>query len=366
MECPQCHVQIQGKSLTRNSSYSTMVQCITKIRNLLNGIPNTQQPKDEAVNVLMSILDGVTEMNDTQISDEIAENVMEPKKKRVKEFKAKNVEESRTAVYANTKPKPKSNSKTKSETDTKLELKTKPEACTKLEIKTKPEADTKLQLKTKPAAKSKSDKPPTKESKQVVSSSGKSIKRYGLLLTGLSEDQKAIVHSNLQDLSKIANGVSFRIIKDYTPEHVTHIICACAPKSHCPRTLKYLLGIAGKSWIVSFDWILESIESGKILKEDRFVVTGDEAVKCDTNACEKSRADPGKLFTGHEFYLQGSFTFGGPSKTDLTNLIQLSGGSICKKAGPDSIIISDSQEFKKGEYPYTWLFDAISCYELRR
>lgn len=301
MECPQCGVQIPLKSLTRNSSYSTMVQCITKIRNLLNG--RKEDDSKQQAEVLVSILDGV--INEEKEKENIG-----------------------VEKEAKTKRKPEINEPKKEEKKIKSSAK----------LPVIKETTAKLQ----------------------------NLKRYGLLLTGLSEDQKATIQSNLQKLTRISNGIPFKVIKDYSPEHVTHIICACAPKSHCPRTLKYLLGISGKSWVVSFNWILESIEAGKILKEEGYVVVGDEAVKCDTNACEKSRADPGKLFTGYSFYLNGSFTSGGPSKADLSNLIQLSGGTMAKKLSDlGVIIISDSQEFRKGEYPYTWLFDSISCYELK-
>lgn len=320
-ECPQCGVKIQGKSLTRNSSYSTMVQCITKIRNLLNGVPNTPVPKEdpkEQEDVLISILDGIIE------GDEKENKIEEPGRSA----------EKRKSVYEEKKPNAK---KVK---EPKLDAKAKVES--KLDTST-------TDVKTKNPLIKQSSKP----------------KRYGLLLTGLSDDQKATIQSNLQNLSKLSGGLPFKIIKDYSADQVTHIICACAPKSHCPRTLKYLLGIAGKSWVVSFEWILESIERGTILREEPFVVVGDEAVRCDTNACEKSRNDPGKLFDGHEFYLNGSFTGPGPSKTDLNNLIQLAGGIVTKKPLPKCFIISDSNELKKDEYPYTWLFDSVSFYKMQ-
>ena len=235
-ECPQCGVQIQGKSLTRNSSYATMVQCVSKIKNLLNGTTEqsqsllAQQEKQDKVkeetDLLMTILDGIID------EDEGKENIVESRNNLPIVKKSSNVI-------------PKIN-------------------------KNKKVIEAKLPKKKRISSESE-----TVPSGKIATKQ----KRFGLLLTGLSEDQKATVHSNLQNLSKISGNLPFRVIKDYSPDLVSHIICACAPKSHCPRTLKYLLGIAGKSWIISFDWILESLEAGSLLNEDKFVVVGDEAVR---------------------------------------------------------------------------------------
>lgn len=320
MECPQCGVQIQGKSLTRNSSYATMVQCISKIENLLNGRPSqsqsvsAQQEKiKEDAELLMTILDGVIDESENENKESVK------KAQSVKELSVPKVNKNKKVIEA------------------KLPKKNLPLTLTESKSKS---ADH------------------IKNTKQQ--------KRFGLLLTGLSDDQKATINSNLQKLSKLSGNLPFKVIKDYSPDLVTHIICACAPKSHCPRTLKYLLGIAGKSWIISFEWILECLEAGELLKEDNYVVIGDEAVRIDTFACEKSRADPGNLFDNRKFYFSGSFTGPGPSKSDLVNLIQVAGGTISKKIESDVFIISDGHELKKREYSYTWLFDSVSCYELKK
>ena len=295
-----------------------MVQCISKIKNLLNGNNESQSKHEtktikEEADLLMTILDGFIKDDDNTQNDIDIKEV----DKKVQVNNNGTSERNQVQVKVN---------KNKKVIEAKLPKKKK---------------------STEPELKS------------------KTIKRFGLLLTGLSEDQKATINSNLQRLSKISGNLPFKIIKDYSPDLVTHIICACAPKSHCPRTLKYLLGIAGKSWIISFDWILECLESGELLKEDKFVVIGDEAVRMNTFACEKSRANPGNIFDNRKFYLSGSFTGPGPSKSDLINLIQVAGGSISKKVDPDVFIISDAPELKTGEYSYTWLFDSISCYELK-
>lgn len=335
-ECPQCGVKIQGKSLTRNSSYATMVQCITKIRNLINGIPATQkQTVEDQAEILKDVLEGIVG-SDTE--NEETENKMDVDNIE----KEKDIEKE---VVKIPKPKKAKASVKKSE---KADVKVKSDNIKELVVEA---------LKVKK---------PESSSKKQVSDPTKSVKKVGLLLTGLSEDQKLTIQSNLQQLSKISGGKStFKIFKDYSPDTVSHIICACASKSYCPRTLKYLLGIAGKAWIVSFDWILESLEAQAILDEQRFVVVGDEAVQCDTNACEKSRADQGKLFDGKRFYLAGLFNAPGPSKADLTNLIQVAGGTVCKKQEEGATVVSNNSNGpKEGEMPYTWLFDAISLYKI--
>lgn len=331
MVCPQCTVPIQGKSLTRNSSYSTMVQCIVKIRKLIDGTPNSTQSnnnhnhnhnlddRNENAEVLISVLDGL-----------------------INEDENKSIEHNENEIKISENQKVVKKVKTESNTLKDLDFKNK-------------------KIKQKQISSSSSMK------KEIVNNK-KSPKRIGLLLTGLSEDQKATIQSNLQKISKMANNVPVKIVKDFLIGHVTHIICACAPRAHCPRTLKYLLGIAGKAWIVSFDWILESLEgkSETLAEEENFIVTGDEAVQCDTNACEKSRADPGRLFDNQTFYLAGLFNAPGPSKSDLTNLIQLAGGEISKRPDLANFLVSNNSNGPKdGEKPYTWLFDSISFYEIK-
>jgi uncharacterized Zn finger protein (UPF0148 family) len=290
-ECPQCGVQINGKSLTRNSSYATMAQCIVKLKNVISEEATTSQSKSrqQSNELFMSALEGFVEVETPDINEE--------------QNKPKGYDEKDTIV-----------STLSSEVNVKRTL-------------------------TKPT-------------------------KLGILLTGLSEDQKSIVQTNLSRLSKLS-GLPVKILKDFaTDQPVTHVICACAPKAQCPRTLKYLLGIANKSWIISFNWILESLERGELLDEEAFIVAGDEAVQCDTDACRKSRMDSGKLFDKTKFYLAGLFNAPGPSKTDLMGLIQAAGGSLCKKSEPSAIKISNNSTGPKAdERPYTWLFDALSFYD---
>lgn len=312
-----------------------MVQCITKIRNLLNGTPTTQPPPqvESQTDVLADVLGGlieevtsIVEENDITFVEEKA-----PKPSKVSKVITDHVEPVK---------------KRKTETAKEPVKKT-----------VKPSAKEPVKKTVKPSAQSN-----TKPENKLANSND----RYGLLLTGLSEDQRATIEFNLQKLTKTSGNKPFKIIKDYSTEHVTHIICACAPRSHCPRTLKYLLGIAGKAWIVSFDWILESLEAGQVLNEDRFVVTGDEAVQLDTNACERSRADPNKLFDGYKFYMAGLFNAPGPTKADLTNLIQTAGGIVCKKLEEDVIAVSNNATGPKpDEMSYSWLFDSVSLYEIK-
>ena len=189
--------------------------------------------------------------------------------------------------------------------------------------------------------------------------------KIGFLLTGLSEDQRFVIHKSLAAISELFNGAKVTIEADYAPQTVTHILCACAPRGRCPRTLKYLMGIVGKSWIVSINWILDSLAAGRVLEEEDFLVVGDEVIKEDSFACQVSRADPDGLFIGLDFYLAGSFKGLGPSKSDLTALIQLAGGQMVPIAKPGVISISNNPGGPRpGERPFTWLFDCISRYRL--
>lgn len=346
-----------------------MVQCVAKIQNLLlnsstltkndEDVKVTEEKNKRDADVFMSVLG---DMMTTNTPAPQAEQVHDDENMTQLEVKGgvviKNQEQNQNIQNNENKIDPISNS-------TKLLSKPKPKPKEKSESKLKPaESNKKVKVTTiqQPTPPARATEPPQK---------------IGLLLTGLSDDQKFLIQTNLSKMSKLSvskehtnnpldTPLPFTIEREYSPDTATHIICACGPKSKCPRTLKYLLGIAGKSWIVSFDWFLESLTAGKILPEEQYVVKGDEAVQIDTEACERSRSDAGKLFHGVEFYLAGPFNAPGPSKSDLAVLIGLAGGTVVKKPESDTFLVSNNLNGPKpGEKSYTWLFDCVSFYKIQ-
>ncbi|KAJ8046434.1 Breast cancer type 1 susceptibility protein-like [Holothuria leucospilota] len=56
----------------------------------------------------------------------------------------------------------------------------------------------------------------------------------------------------------------------------THVIMS-TEDDLCPRTMKYMTGVAAQLWIVSYKWVESSLHAGMLLPETNFEVQGDES-----------------------------------------------------------------------------------------
>jgi len=127
------------------------------------------------------------------------------------------------------------------------------------------------------------------------------------------------------------------VARNYS-QQVTHVVTPTMKKSIagtevylCNRTLKYMEGIIGGKWVLSYDWVLESKRNKGWVPEDPFLVQGDQQFGAK-EAAKKGRqrvADvkPG-LFYGMKFCLYGKFTPQDPSEDALKNLIESGDGKV--------------------------------------
>lgn len=62
---------------------------------------------------------------------------------------------------------------------------------------------------------------------------------------------------------------------DFIPQ-VTHVIVETDERDSASRTLKYLLGVAHKKWILSYRWVTDSLSQGRLLEEEDYEVLDSE------------------------------------------------------------------------------------------
>ncbi|XP_047673202.1 breast cancer type 1 susceptibility protein homolog isoform X2 [Tachysurus fulvidraco] len=199
--------------------------------------------------------------------------------------------------------------------------------------------------------------------------------RTQLVASGLSAAEQAL-------LKKFARKMKAGISSHVTPT-TTHIIIKTDRDLVCERTLKYFQGIAGRKWVVSFLWISECFNHGKLLAENPYEVCGDVVNGRDHKGPQKARTAPDNnlLMKGCEICFQGSFT---DMTTDqMEVMVELCGATVVK----DPLMFSrknichqlvvvqpdpdDSQSYyaalqrKATVVTRSWLLDSVATYTLQ-
>jgi len=111
-------------------------------------------------------------------------------------------------------------------------------------------------------------------------------------------------------------------------DKVTHLVVHPTEDKLVPRTIKYLLALAKRSYIVSFEWIVDCIAANKIVDESNYLMAGDKIALGGPGEAVESRDQP-PLFRGLSFYFHGSFT--SPSRLELEKIVKFGGGTVKSK-----------------------------------
>nr|XP_056712691.1 breast cancer type 1 susceptibility protein homolog [Euleptes europaea] len=165
-------------------------------------------------------------------------------------------------------------------------------------------------------------------------------------------------------------------------EDTTHVIMRTDEDLVCERTLKYFLGIAARKWVVSYEWVLQSLKEGRVLNEGDFEVRGDVDYGRNHQGPKRAREpSTGKLFQGLEICCYGPFT--GMQREQLEWMVELCGASLVKQphlfscsAVSDSVVVIQPDAWVEDSggqgipppcsaivVARDWVLDSLSCYQ---
>ncbi|XP_018410763.1 PREDICTED: breast cancer type 1 susceptibility protein [Nanorana parkeri] len=145
--------------------------------------------------------------------------------------------------------------------------------------------------------------------------------------------------------------------------------------------MKYFLGIAGRKWVVSHNWIVQSFREGRILDEYDFEVKGDVISGINHRGPRRSRlGSDGLLLSDFEICCLGSFK--DMTRENLEWMVSLCGASFVMepqmfkhKEGNTSLVVVQGDEqtdyaamrkrYRALVVTREWVLDSVSSYKLQ-
>ncbi|XP_077315629.1 breast cancer type 1 susceptibility protein isoform X1 [Lithobates pipiens] len=198
-------------------------------------------------------------------------------------------------------------------------------------------------------------------------------RNFSIVASGLSQNELMLVQKFARKTQSIFSGE--------VSEATTHVIIKTDEYLVCERTLKYFLGISGRKWVVSYDWIVQSFKEGRILDEYDFEVKGDVINGRNHRGPRRSRlGSDGLLLSDYEICCLGSFK--DMTRENLEWMVSLCGASLVKKPemfkhkeGTTSLVVvqpdgkSDYTDMRKRYRALVvtreWVLDSVSSYKLQ-
>ncbi|XP_029879004.1 breast cancer type 1 susceptibility protein isoform X4 [Aquila chrysaetos chrysaetos] len=210
------------------------------------------------------------------------------------------------------------------------------------------------------------------------------------------ENATSPVVTNRKEMSVVASGLNQSehlmvqkfvrktrsTLSNHITEGTTHVIMKTDKELVCERTLKYFLGIAGRKWVVSYQWVIQSFKEGRILDEENFEVRGDVINGRNHQGPKRARQSlTEKIFKDFEICCYGPFT--DMTTEHLEWMVELCGASVVKQlhlfthttnstavvvVQPDAWMENTDYRAIQQQSNVTmvtreWVLDSVACYE---
>ncbi|XP_041044188.1 microcephalin [Carcharodon carcharias] len=190
----------------------------------------------------------------------------------------------------------------------------------------------------------------------TIGCKGKNIKpSRTLVMTSMPSENQIIVIQIVKQLGGF-------LFSDQVTETTTHVIAG-----HPRRTLNILFGIARGCWILSFDWILWSLEQGCWVPEEPYELSAQfpAATICRLEKQSTTGVYQQDLFSNQPLIFIS--TKSEPPTLMLEKLVQLCGGKVCKTLRKAGICIGQYKGKRPPESQHlseNWILDCITQHKL--
>ncbi|XP_068023215.1 breast cancer type 1 susceptibility protein isoform X1 [Melanerpes formicivorus] len=198
-------------------------------------------------------------------------------------------------------------------------------------------------------------------------------KAMSIVASGLKQSERLVVQ-------KFARKTQSTLSTHIT-EGTTHVIMKTDKELVCERTLKYFLGIAGRKWVVSYQWVIQSFKEGRILDEENFEVRGDVVNGRNHQGPKRARESlTEKIFKDFEICCCGPFT--GMTTEHLEWMVELCGASVVKQlhlfthtTNSAVVVVQPDAWMENTDYraiqqknniavvTREWVLDSVACYK---